>query len=107
LVREIPETSSAKIFAMRGRHRLPPFIRTGRALHLAATIGSRADLAPGRPIGANISSPHLTSAQVTGRPLSLLGKPFDLRPQFLEAFLPHQFLKLTASAEIRMQFLRD
>ena len=35
------------------------------------------------------------------------GKPLDLRPQFLEAFLPHQFLKLTAIAEIGVQFLRD
>ena len=39
--------------------------------------------------------------------ISLPGKALDLRPQFLEAFLPHQFLKLTASAEFGVKFLRD
>ena len=36
-----------------------------------------------------------------------LGQPFDLRPQLLEAFLPHQFLKLATIASIRVQFLDD
>ena len=39
--------------------------------------------------------------------LSLLGKPLDLRPQLLETFLPHQFLKVTAGAEIRVQLSSD
>src|ERR1700693_1910789 len=43
----------------------------------------------------------------TGQPLPLRGKPLDLRPELLETFLPHQFLKVTALAEIRVKFLRD
>jgi hypothetical protein len=39
--------------------------------------------------------------------LFLLSKPFDFRPELLEAFLPHQFLKLATIASIRVQFLDD
>ena len=107
LVREMPETSSANLRDCGADIAFRPSSALAALYVRLRPSRSRADLAPGRPIGANIPSPHLTSAQVTGRLLSLFGKLARSRPQFLEALLPHQFLKLTASAEVRMQFLRD
>ena len=61
---------------------------------------------PFAAIRSDISSPR-SRPNHWPTTISLPGKALDLRPQFLEAFLPHQFLKLTASAEFGVKFLRD